>query len=716
MLKVNNVTKIYTTKYGDETVALDNFSADFGDKGLVFVLGKSGSGKSTLLNILGGIDAPSDGEIVIDGRSSKSFKGNDFDSYRNTYVGFVFQEYNLIETYSVGANISLALELQGKKADRAEVEKLMRRVGLYDEYEETYYENRIDELSGGQKQRVAIARALIKNPEILLCDEPTGALDSRTGKELFELLKTLSKEKLIVVVSHDRKSAETYGDRIIELADGMICADTGEISADEKNGESEESSDAYEIPEESAPAYEAAKASERPTSMYVGKLPPKRSFVMGVAGLGYKKFRLVLSVLLTVIALTCVVFAFILSGVDSLTTHFGGMYGKGYEMFEIDLDNYSFNDKITPEQLEKIKEYNDGKDPIFVYEVYPQDPTYYVGYDSTNGGVSVAEYDMLPPEFNNIAEIKSYTTEEYLNLKPYKRLYSDSVCRLPLTVGEIAITDMVAEYLVESGYYRDLDCGGPMYDRAVNSLIGRRFCGFTIVGIYSTELKDYYREYRKQVNITDPTVKKTHNMYAMRNTVITCSYVYDGAIEAHGLDYYKEKLLLKTSGDMEKDIAFVDGLFKSRAVWSMPMYSLFTDDAVFASTFKRFGYIPCVIGAIVLSLFSLLMTMNFLIINIDHRRNEFGILRALGASRKNVLSVCLWESIMIAGICFILGCVAVSIAFGVLNASALTTLFYLHFWHYAVIFAICAASALLSSLIPVMRIWRMQPVDIINVE
>ncbi len=118
MLKVNNVTKIYTTKYGDETVALDNFSADFGDKGLVFVLGKSGSGKSTLLNILGGIDAPSDGEIVIDGRSSKSFKGNDFDSYRNTYVGFVFQEYNLIETYSVGANISLALELQGKKADR----------------------------------------------------------------------------------------------------------------------------------------------------------------------------------------------------------------------------------------------------------------------------------------------------------------------------------------------------------------------------------------------------------------------------------------------------------------------------------------------------------------------------------------------------------------------------------------------------------------------
>ncbi len=703
MLKVNNVMKIYTTKYGDETVALDNFSADFGDTGLVFVLGKSGSGKSTLLNILGGIDAPTDGEIVIDGRSSKSFKGNDFDSYRNTYVGFVFQEYNLIDTYSVGANISLALELQGKKADRAEVEKVMRKVGLYDEYEETYYENRTDELSGGQKQRVAIARALVKNPEILLCDEPTGALDSKTGRELFELLKELSKDKLIVVVSHDRKCAETYGDRIIELADGSVISDRN-ITDPAAGAATTEPTGFTETPR------------ERPAAMYVGKLPPKRSFVMGVAGLGYKKSRLILSVLLTVIALTCVVFALVISGIDTLTTHFGGMYGRGYELYEIDTDNYLYNHKITQVQLEMAREYNGGKDPIIVHDLGAYDVLNAI--DATSQGLSYVPGlpDICMYSLSDLAEINADTTEEYLNLKPYRYLYADSTCRLPATVDEIAITDLTAEYLLEYGYYRDVICNGPRYDAAINSLIGHKLGDFTIVGIYSTELGDHYREYRKQDEMHVPFKKTSDMSYAMRNTVIACSYVYDGAIEAHGFEVWKEKLLLKTSGDMGKDVAFVEKLFDTDGNRYPFVCSLFNGDASFADGFKRFGYIPCLIGAIILSLFALLMTMNFLIINIDHRRNEIGILRALGASRKNVLAVCLWESIIIAGLCFILGCIAVSVTFAVMNSLALTTLFYLHFWHYVVMFAICAASAILSSLIPVARIWRMQPVDIINVE
>ncbi len=224
MLSVKNLTKIYKLnkkKGGLEVVALDNVSIDFPEKGLVFLLGKSGSGKSTLLNSIGGLDTFDKGEIIIKGKSSRNFKQRDFDSYRNTFIGFIFQEYNILDEFTVGKNLALALELQGKKADRHTVEKLLEQVGLAG-----YYKRKPNQLSGGQKQRVAIARALIKEPEIIMADEPTGALDSNTGKQVMETLKKLSQTKLVIVVSHDREFAEFYGDRIIELKDGHIISDT----------------------------------------------------------------------------------------------------------------------------------------------------------------------------------------------------------------------------------------------------------------------------------------------------------------------------------------------------------------------------------------------------------------------------------------------------------------------------------------------------------
>jgi len=227
MISVKNSTKIYKSKKGAPVTALDNVSIDFGDRGLVFILGKSGCGKSTLLNLLGGLDAPDGGELIVKGHSSKTFKASDFDSYRNTFVGFVFQEYNLIEGKTVRENIGLALELQGKPADKAQIDQVLKLLDLVDEKSgETLAARFINELSGGQKQRVTIARALIKNPDIILADEPTGALDSDTSVALFETLKELAKNKLIVVVTHDREFAGQYGDRIIELKDGKILSDT----------------------------------------------------------------------------------------------------------------------------------------------------------------------------------------------------------------------------------------------------------------------------------------------------------------------------------------------------------------------------------------------------------------------------------------------------------------------------------------------------------
>lgn len=220
MLEVKNLKKIYKTKKGVDVNALDGVSLSFPENGMVFLLGKSGSGKSTLLNVCGGLDAPTEGEIIVKGRSSKDFSQSDFDSYRNTYVGFIFQEYNILNEFTVEDNIALALELQGKSKDKVAIQKLLEDVDL-----QGYAKRKPNTLSGGQKQRIAIARALIKSPEIIMADEPTGALDSNTGKQVLDTLKKLSRDKLVIVVSHDRDFAEHYGDRIIELKDGKVISD-----------------------------------------------------------------------------------------------------------------------------------------------------------------------------------------------------------------------------------------------------------------------------------------------------------------------------------------------------------------------------------------------------------------------------------------------------------------------------------------------------------
>ena len=220
MLETLHLTKVYKTKGGADVRALDDVSIQFPEKGMVFLIGKSGSGKSTLLNVCGGLDSTTSGAIIVKGRSSNAFSQSDFDSYRNTFVGFIFQEYNILNEFTVEDNIALALELQGKPKDKKVIADLLEQVDLTG-----YAKRKPNTLSGGQKQRIAIARALVKSPEIIMADEPTGALDSATGKQVFDTLKKLSKDKLVIVVSHDRDFAETYGDRIIELKDGKVLSD-----------------------------------------------------------------------------------------------------------------------------------------------------------------------------------------------------------------------------------------------------------------------------------------------------------------------------------------------------------------------------------------------------------------------------------------------------------------------------------------------------------
>lgn len=219
MLQINNLTKIYNSKKKSECVALDSVNLSINNNGLVFVLGKSGSGKSTLLNLIGGLDNITSGSITVNGNEISSYKENQLCNYRNSHIGFIFQDYHLIEELTVYENIVLSLNLN-KEEDEGKVSEALARVDL------AGYENRFpNELSGGERQRIAIARAIVKKPQIILADEPTGNLDNNTATSIVSLLKELSKECLILIVSHNTIDAYKYADRIIELSKGNIIND-----------------------------------------------------------------------------------------------------------------------------------------------------------------------------------------------------------------------------------------------------------------------------------------------------------------------------------------------------------------------------------------------------------------------------------------------------------------------------------------------------------
>ena len=420
MIEIKNIVKTYHPKKGDKVVALSDVSVKFPETGLVFILGKSGSGKSTLLNVLGGLDTADSGEIIIKGKSSKDFSQGDFDSYRNTYLGFVFQEYNILEDFNVGANVALALKLQGRKATDEEINEILEEVDLAG-----FGKRKPNELAGGQKQRVAIARALVKNPEIIMADEPTGALDSNTGIQVFDTLKKLSENKLVLVVSHDRDFAEKYGDRVIELKDGKIISDIEKhrtYAEKTENGLSDYGGKLLKFPKgykltqkdvEKINAYlsekeavlavddklteEVSRAARidkdgrmetfAPTDegkisfsknagfkLIKSRMPVKESFKMGASGLKSKPFRLVVTVLLCFVCFAMFGMVDSFAAYDSKDAITNSMYDSGidYAGFvkykKIDQDefgSYEIATVMTAEDIKKIAE--KGFDVMPVY-------------------------------------------------------------------------------------------------------------------------------------------------------------------------------------------------------------------------------------------------------------------------------------------------------------------------------------------------------------
>lgn len=528
MLEVRNLKKIYKMKKGVSVNALNNISIKFPEKGLVFLLGKSGSGKSTLLNLLGGLDKYDSGEIIIKGVSSKDFKQSHFDSYRNTYVGFIFQEYNVLEEFSVGANIALALELQNKKATDQQINKILEEVDL------TGFGNRKpNELSGGQKQRVAIARALVKNPQIIMADEPTGALDSNTGKQVLDTLKKLSKDKLIIVVSHDREFAETYGDRIIELADGKVISDveknSDNIIDNKYSSEYSESlkfdddsiiiNKGYHLTEEdrilinnyldnlnkdikvkvgntdtkkfTETDESKIKYEDKSFKLIKSKLPLKNAFKIGTSSLKHKKIRLAITILLSFVAFTLFALADTFGNYNHIKTCTKSIldtkvqyatvqksikHGSGLGTYWSQWDNY-----LSKDDIKKI-----NKDTGLTFTgVVGNDETY--SLENIDQSVKLSENDEGTNYATYMSGFTSFTKKQ-IEKMGYKVLAGE----IPTgNNNDIAISEYVFETFKKAGYVPS-GKGEKVEIKSYNDLIGKSIAlgnnQYKIVGIFNTNV------------------------------------------------------------------------------------------------------------------------------------------------------------------------------------------------------------------------------------
>lgn len=613
MLEIKKLVKVYKTKGGVEVKALDNVSVKFPETGMVFLLGKSGSGKSTLLNVSGGLDKPDSGEIIIKGRNSKDFSGADFDSYRNTYIGFIFQEYNILNEFNISENIELALQLQGKKSDKEAVDNLLKQVDLVG-----LGKRKPNTLSGGQKQRVAIARALIKNPEIIMADEPTGALDSNTGKQVFDTLKKLSKEKLVIIVSHDRDFAEIYADRIIELADGKVISDVTKAHVEPKevteninmindNVLSIKNVDDLKK-EDMAKIYELLKTQkgeviitsneknlktvkqaihisednksevfnetkEIDVKEYNGKetkfikshLPFSRAFKIGASSIKSRPGRMVLTVLLTIIAL-------VMFGVASTLMLYNPTYSVSAALAE------SPNDYEQIEKKYKVKKYyhnyniETGEDKIDSDERYEQ--TYFTSEEieelnrTSNlkfaGVITFGSYD-APVRFSELSTKGRYYSQNGLSgLIDAKEEYLTNIGgaiiagKYPENSDELLVSEYVYELFKEDTGLKIKSYEDLIYSDTKNNTVNVTLYSnggslqrqkFKIVGIFSIGVIPQEFTILKEEN-PNLSQKELESLITKYQMYITKSYHLIGFVSPDFYDTYIESLSQNSSGSL----------------------------------------------------------------------------------------------------------------------------------------------------------------------
>lgn len=702
MISIVNIGKYYKNK----SYVFKNITFKIPSPSFCLIVGKSGTGKTTLLNILGGLDAPNSGEVLYD---DTIITKKNVDSIRNTKIGFIFQQMNLISSLSLKDNLKFSFDLCNEKMTEKNICEILKSVGLPDSGTsiEEFLKRKPYELSVGQMQRFSIARALIKNPEILIMDEPTSSLDEENAKEIVFLLKRLSLTKCIIVSSHQKDLFCDFVDQIIEIKGGKANVLKGNC--------------------------EVSKESENKIGVLKkGFLSFKNALKFSLINLKNKKIRLITSFILSTVTAILFSIAFLFQTCDTnkvlLQTQFSNNeYGAFITnvLSYNDHDTYFKKNKSIPfsdNQLFAIDEYTNGyacpavdvrgKEEEQVSDIISH--KYYTTYGSYSLKIS-----------NNGVEIDSKNAKEVAGLIPCPYLSKDTQNRFPENYNEIAINSLTAELILKYGLVEVKETSTNkeqvFYPQKIDDIIGKNTClGYTIVGIFSAidGSDEFYRPYL----FNEPTFqnKNDYEYYNnMKNGDSISQYIYlKPGFSKHNQisgEQFKNPntFYIKLHGKVKSDYNFLKALSISKENY-VSLSNRYTGCTYLINVFS--GYFMLISWAIIgiLIFISLIISLNLFYANIKTMEKDLGILKAMGASKLCLALLVTIQSIIVSVVELILSLTALGIIIALINSQIRITLFVITPLSFFSLFALFVLTAIVVSILSSKKLLLEQPINVIE--
>ena len=686
MLTVSNIKKTFYSKEERQDV-LKNVSFSLPDKGMYFVVGKSGSGKSTLLNLIGGLDTPDSGSIEFNGLQLEKLSSKELGSYRARSIGFVFQESNLFDDLSVEDNLTIPVD---RKISKAEIESILKRFDLFG-----LEKQKVNTLSGGEKQRVAIMRAVLKNPEMILCDEPTGSLDEENSKNIFTILKDLSKEKLVIVVSHDRKSAEEFGDGIIEIKDGVV----------NNNNNNELKDTIY----------------KRESNKKQLKISFRKQLKIAFSLMKKRPLRLVLMFLICIISFSMIGVSTSVMGLSPAETIVKEMYKDNNRLLFLYDFNHAYEEKSTAikdKDIVSLKEKGVpvGEDPLVFYNIY------YLSLSPSNecdymvNGLEINEDRLanlgltllagsLPKEGNEVV-ITDYFFDQFkkYGVYTYDNMNDDNFSKKVTTID--SYDDIIGKNITFRGRLKVTGVIGTNYDKNVyegkidDKQSGRRTTQYKIEKFLF--LSKDYQNYKQQ-----------YNSYSENSD-------------------FRSGIIIKLTGDFKRDVSIIQSIDDQYI--DFLYYNIDKDKRYFCSfsneqvegiyyfnrSFQPNFKLILIPISILLILLAVVMISIYLSGLLSEKQKMVGLLQSIGVNKKTIISIFSIIAIIVSVISIAISFLVQYLSFLGIN-SYLISNFYLNsnaygFYWYTIfiLIGISIASILIGIVVPTIKLYKKKSVDLIR--
>ena len=724
MIQIKNLSKVYTlakkykTKYTTPNKqALTDINIELPSKGFVFLLGKSGCGKTTLLNLISGIDTITSGDIIVDGLSLSQTSTNELDDYRRLNVGYIFQDSTLVDYLTVEKNIALGLELVGQKPNTQTIIDYLQQVDLQPEYAS----KPLWALSGGQKQRVAIATALAKNSRILVADEPTGNLDITTGTGIFDLLKAKSKDRLVIVATHDTQNANQYADRIICIEDGRIMSDTNKDIINDSKAETNTNeittnpskveniiNQTDTIPQINYPntnQIESSTPTQTPTTptnhnAQKAKLPLRYNIIFGLKCLISQKLRLAFSILLPVIILALFSVSLTAQFFDAQKANLRQLYSDNAHLAKISINTYQ--DKAVDRSLDELSK--TAGTAYSAIDSISVDYTNYLGLDNGNAFLGALHKDIKDLEKSSMIVID--------NVDKATNNFAILQGRFPQSTNEIALPDIVYNYIQPLGQAKDFQefsqFDFDIVDNMGNALTTK------VVGVFLSGYQ-YSKYYNDDSKIIIPgynaIASEDRGVYTLQNTTALMPLITQEFADtiSQNLNVQYDPSQLKSA-----IVLLSKNLAKDKSVAnSWDIHSTITQGTIITETLKNEALFYLNILSIFALVFASLLIANFITASINANKKIIGILRAMGATKNNVFAIFYTESISISIISSILSFILATFA-GIALNNYLPGLFSFNILSFFATLGISLIITTIVVLLPILKYHKKSPIELIK--